>query len=148
MKDINIRKPIKVSEAFSLGGFEMGFIKNEAEVCPRCGRQIYAFSKKKAASDGIEYCIKCAEEVDRDYLQAYACSMCKRLIGKQEIKFVLPSSAYGSANMPMEKRLLCTTCYNRYSKRLPSKIALLGRASKVAIMSRARKQFSQVIARR
>ncbi|MGC8652143.1 MAG: hypothetical protein ACP5UH_02750 [Candidatus Micrarchaeia archaeon] len=128
----------------------MGYIKDEAEFCPRCGNRIYNFSKKRAAADGIEYCIKCAEEVDRDYLEAYTCSMCKRLMSRSEIKFVLPSSAYGSANMPIRKRLLCTTCYNKYNSKPSLRATLLGKASRVAVIAhaRARQQISQVISKR
>jgi hypothetical protein len=125
----------------------MGFNAKGQDTCPRCGSPIYAFSKKRAAADGIEYCIKCAEEVDREYLEAYTCSMCKRLIGKSEIKFVLPSSAFGGTELPLHKRLLCTSCYNKYNKKPVAKL-LASHINKVVTLARAHHQVRPMAAKR
>ncbi|MGC8496090.1 MAG: hypothetical protein ACP5RM_03485 [Candidatus Micrarchaeia archaeon] len=91
-------------------------ITEQGEFCPRCGAKLYAFSKKRAAADSIEYCIKCAEQVDREYLEAYTCSVCKKTMAKSEVKFVMPSTAFGSSDMPLHKRLLCSSCYHKYTR--------------------------------
>lgn len=40
------------------------------------------------------------------------CAVCKRGLGRNEIKVVLPSSAFlTNNNMPIEKRLSCANCY-------------------------------------
>ncbi|MGC8669949.1 MAG: hypothetical protein ACP5TL_02230 [Candidatus Micrarchaeia archaeon] len=122
----------------------MGDIEQDAEFCQKCGRRVYSFSKRRAASDGREYCIKCAEEVDRQYLEDYTCSVCKRLIGKSEIKFVLPSSAYNSTDMPMHKRLLCVSCYQRYGRKVHTSHSLLGIMKPASLISKISRQTQHV----
>ncbi len=123
-----------------MGAFESN---SEEEYCPRCGTRIYAFSKKKAASDGKTYCIKCAEEIDRKYLQEYTCSVCKRVLEKSEVKFVLPSSSFGLIEMPLHKRLLCADCYAEYTRH-PS-IAALRKAKKLNPLARISRQIRPMI---
>ncbi|MDE1870839.1 MAG: hypothetical protein KGI06_01205 [Candidatus Micrarchaeota archaeon] len=87
-----------------------------AEHCKRCGTVVYAFSKNAAVSDNSSYCIKCAEELDSSYLARNTCSVCTRLLAKDEVKFVMPSrlySAYFFDRLPMEHRLMCVTCYRK-----------------------------------
>jgi len=81
--------------------------------CGRCGSVIYPFSTRMAISDRQKYCIKCAEELDARYILKNSCSMCGRLMGKREVKFVLPSMAYGEVAMPLQERMACTPCYNK-----------------------------------
>ncbi len=97
-------------------GYEMD---NETEHCCRCGSIIYTFSRGTAASDGTNYCIKCAEEIDRKYLSRNICSVCTKLLGKDEVKFVMPSRLYSSYffdKIPIEYRLMCVKCYRKAEK--------------------------------
>jgi len=87
------------------------------EYCRRCGSVIYDFSKKKSASDGLDYCIKCAEHLDTRHLIANTCSACARSFGKGEVKFVMPSKIYSTSPMPLEKRLMCVGCYRHFAVR-------------------------------
>lgn len=95
------------------------YMETATENCQNCGSIVYAFSKKTATSDGSTYCIKCAEELDSQYMKKNVCSVCTRLLDKQEIKFVLPSrmfSSYFFDKLPLENRLLCLQCYGRAEK--------------------------------
>ncbi len=91
--------------------------ENIVETCGRCGVRVYQFSKKLAQSDRRYYCIKCAEELDRNYLIKNSCSLCGRILSKKEAKFVLPSSMYGKYSMPLVDRLACNPCYTRLLSR-------------------------------
>ena len=79
--------------------------------CGRCGTDVYQFSRKMAQSDGRYYCVKCAEAVDKGYITRNSCSVCGRLMGRRELKVVLPSMAYGEGQLPMADRLSCAECY-------------------------------------
>lgn len=97
-------------------GYEMD---DETEHCRRCGSIIYTFSKGVAASDGSDYCIKCAEEADRKYLSRNVCSVCTKLLDKEEVKFVMPSRMYSDYffdRVPIEYRLMCVKCYRKAEK--------------------------------
>ena len=88
----------------------------EIENCGRCGSLVYPFSTEKSASDGSSYCVKCAEEIDRQYLARNTCSMCTRLLEREEVKFVMPSRLYSNYffdRLPIEYRLMCVKCYRR-----------------------------------
>jgi ribosomal protein L37E len=89
----------------------------DIERCDRCGAQVYQFSKKLAQSNGRYFCVRCAEELDRDYLIKNSCSVCGKIVGKYEVKFVLPSSMYGSSLLPLMDRLACTSCYDKLRKK-------------------------------
>jgi hypothetical protein len=80
---------------------------------------VYGFSMCVAESDNVSYCIKCAEEIDRYYLAKNICSLCTRLLYKNEIKFVMPSRLYSSYffdRLPIEHRLMCVSCYRKVEK--------------------------------
>ena len=81
--------------------------------CGRCGSVIYPFSARIAMSDSQKYCVKCAEELDARYILKNSCSMCGRLMGRREVKFVLPSRAFGEASLPLQERLACSPCYSK-----------------------------------
>jgi hypothetical protein len=87
------------------------------EKCSRCGTAIYPFSSRTAMSDMQRYCISCAEKLDAVYLHKNSCSLCGRLFRKHEVKFVLPSSVYGEAAMPLQERLACNQCYRKSQRR-------------------------------
>jgi hypothetical protein len=88
----------------------------EKEYCGGCGREVYGFSKRYSESAGKELCIGCAERVDQKYMAENICSICTRAVG-DEVKFVLPSKAYGSTNISLHERLICGECYKReYSR--------------------------------
>lgn len=90
--------------------------EGEKEHCKRCGIAIYQFSKKYSVSANDYYCVKCAEKIDREYLVKNSCSVCGRLLKKYEIKFVLPSKAYGSDSpLPVSDRLVCSDCHTKLS---------------------------------
>ena len=93
--------------------------EHTTEHCEKCGSVVYGFSKSFAVSNGESYCTKCAEELDRTYLEGNTCSVCTRLIDRTEVKFVMPSRLYSSYffdRLPMAKRLMCTGCYRKVEK--------------------------------
>ncbi|MGD0728854.1 MAG: hypothetical protein ABR981_02150 [Candidatus Micrarchaeaceae archaeon] len=86
------------------------------EQCGNCGAKVYEFSSKEAASDNSIYCIKCAEELDMQYLAKNVCSVCTRLMEHNEVKLVMPSRLYSNYffdKLPIETRLMCTACYRK-----------------------------------
>lgn len=86
------------------------------EQCGNCGVKVYEFSMKEAASDNSLYCIRCAEELDMQYLARNVCSVCTKLMEKQELKFVMPSRMYSNYffdKLPIETRLMCANCYRK-----------------------------------
>lgn len=94
-------------------------MEDSTEHCDRCGSVVYHFSREVAISDNSSYCIKCAEEVDRNYLARNICSVCTKLLNKDEVKFVMPSRLYSDYffdRLPLENRLMCVTCYRKASK--------------------------------
>ncbi|MFI5412835.1 MAG: hypothetical protein ACHQX1_03000 [Candidatus Micrarchaeales archaeon] len=94
-------------------------METSPEHCANCGVAVYAFSKKIATSDDTPYCIRCAEELDIQYLAKNTCSVCTRLLEREELKFVMPSrlfSNYFFDKLPMQNRLMCTHCYARARK--------------------------------
>lgn len=57
--------------------------------------------------------------MDRDYLSRNICSVCTRLLEKSEVKLVMPSRMYSSYffdRLPLENRLMCTSCYAKARK--------------------------------
>jgi hypothetical protein len=100
-------------------------VTNANELCRRCGNEVYGFSKKMSASDGLYYCIKCAESIDKKHLIENTCSFCARTFIKGEVKFVAPSKTYGTSHMPLEKRLVCVGCYKRFATKSRARITNL-----------------------
>ncbi|HUY70327.1 MAG TPA: hypothetical protein VMV00_02035 [Candidatus Baltobacteraceae bacterium] len=95
------------------------------DYCGRCGTPVREFSRKMATSNGAYYCIRCAEDLDRQYLAKNTCSVCSKMLNRSEGKFVMPSAVYNEYSMPVMKRLVCTGCYGRMArgnmtKNLPS----------------------------
>lgn len=123
-------------------------MENATEHCANCGATVYQFSKKISASDGSSYCIRCAEELDRQYLSMNVCSVCTRLLDKREVKFVMPSrlySFYFFARLPMESRLMCVDCYRKANKLDLIRKPLM----KINIIrSKLRKSFSKEIVKK
>jgi hypothetical protein len=39
------------------------------------------------------------------------CAVCEKELGRGEVKIVLPSSAFLTGSMPVERRLSCASCY-------------------------------------
>ncbi len=95
----------------------MDILVDSSDSCRRCGSAVYGFSKKMAASDGLYYCIKCAEHLDKKYLIENTCSFCAKTFIKGEVKFVAPSKVYSASPLPLEKRLVCVNCYRRFATR-------------------------------
>ena len=94
-------------------------METATEHCDKCGVIIYAFSMDVAISDNSSYCIKCAEELDRHYLANNVCTLCTRLLDKNDIKVVMPSRLYSSyffEKLPIGNRLMCITCFRRVEK--------------------------------
>ena len=100
---------------------------------------VYPFSSREAMSDHQRYCIRCAEELDARYILKNSCSLCGRLLSKREVKFVLPSMAYGESSMPLQDRLACNPCYKRTLRR--SRVRLM-RTSTQRARSDMRKQIA------
>ena len=92
-------------------------VRELMERCGRCGSVVYGFSKKRAASDGNIYCVKCAETADRHYLIKNTCSVCSVLLSKDDLKIVMPSKLYSAEPLPLGKRLVCANCYKRFARR-------------------------------
>lgn len=55
-------------------------------------------------------------------LQRMPCASCGKELDRQEVKFVLPSFAFGSRSMPTTSRLLCSSCFRRYATRRRSMV--------------------------
>lgn len=94
-------------------------MEGATEHCDRCGSAVYPFSRGTAACDNFSYCIKCAEELDSNYLSRNVCSLCTRLLGNDEIKFVMPSRLYSNYffdKLPIEHRLMCVGCYRKVER--------------------------------
>ena len=49
------------------------------------------------------------------------CYACRRTLGGSDIKFVMPSRVLGARELPLQKRLMCTQCYQRYATRTSSR---------------------------
>ncbi|MGI0100314.1 MAG: hypothetical protein ACREBH_01135 [Candidatus Micrarchaeaceae archaeon] len=89
------------------------------EHCGRCGAALYGFSSSVAASNGFSYCTGCAAEIDMLFLESNTCSVCAKLLGQDEIKFVMPSrlySRYFFDRLPVSMRLMCIGCYRKASR--------------------------------
>lgn len=86
------------------------------EYCGRCGTPVQESTRKIAASDSQLYCIRCAEEADRQYLAKNTCSVCSRLLKRGEHKFVMPSRLYAGESTPVLQRLACAECYGRIAR--------------------------------
>ena len=94
-------------------------MEDATENCNRCESVVYNFSKNVAISNNSSYCVKCAEELDMNYLAKNVCSVCTNLLNKDEIKFVMPSRLYSDYffdRLPLENRLMCVTCYRKASR--------------------------------
>ncbi len=108
-----------------------------SERCMRCGATMYGFSRKVAESDGLCYCTKCAELLDKRYLIENTCSVCARHLGKSEAKFVMPSSIYSASLLPVTRRLICVSCYRRF--------AIKSRARPIRSIRQLRQGFRRVL---
>ena len=94
-------------------------MENAMEHCGRCGAVVYPFSKGVAVSSNSDYCVKCSEELDMHYLSRNVCSVCARILDKDDVKFVMPSrmySCYFFDRLPLENRLMCTACYTKANR--------------------------------
>ncbi len=87
------------------------------EYCSKCGMELFSFSRKYSVSASDYFCVKCAEKADREYLIKNTCSVCKKLLKKDEVKLVMPSMVYGDEPMPLMDRLICTQCYSTIGNR-------------------------------
>ena len=83
---------------------------------------MYPFSSREAMSDHQRYCIRCAEELDARYILKNSCSLCGKLMGRREVKIVLPSAAYGGSAMPLHDRLACNDCYKKTLRKSRSRM--------------------------
>ncbi len=88
------------------------------EHCIRCYAVIYPFSSRIAQSDQQKYCVRCAEELDAKYILKNSCSVCGKLMSKKDVKYVLPSTAFGRMGMPLQNRLACVPCYKKLQKKV------------------------------
>lgn len=91
-------------------------MESEEEHCSRCGSVVYAFSSGIAVSNNRHYCIQCAEDIDRDYIEKNTCSVCTKLLGRREVKMVMPSRMYSSYffdRLPVQDRIMCVDCYRK-----------------------------------
>ncbi len=83
------------------------------EYCRKCGTEVYPFSKKYSLSASEYFCVKCAEKTDSEYIIRNSCSVCNKLLGKNDVKVVMPSRIYSVGPVPLMDRLICTQCYKR-----------------------------------
>lgn len=86
------------------------------DYCGRCGTPVREFSRKMAASNGAYYCVRCAEELDRQYLVKNTCSVCAKMLNRAEHKFVMPSTIYNEYSRPLANRLICSSCYGKMAR--------------------------------
>jgi protein-arginine kinase activator protein McsA len=101
------------------------------ERCGRCGVQVFSFSMKRAESDQMAYCTKCAERVDSEYMAKNLCSVCTRLLSKGEVRFLLPSMLYSDERLEISKRLVCSGCYRKLSTSVRSRMQFASRARQI-----------------
>lgn len=101
------------------------------EYCRKCGAAVYPFSKKYSVSASEYFCVKCAERADSEYIVRNSCSVCNRLLGKNEVKVVMPSKAYSVGPVPLIDRLICTECYKKVATRVRSRRPFLQRVQQV-----------------
>ncbi len=87
------------------------------EYCSKCGIETFPFSKKYSVSASDYFCVKCAERTDKEYLIKNSCSVCKKLLKRNEVKLVLPSKIYSNQPLPLLDRLICSNCYQRIGTR-------------------------------
>ncbi len=90
------------------------------------GEGIYGFSRKKAASDGVEYFNDEAEERDLKYIVENSCMRCDRLLSKREVRVVPPQYLQSKDKYVMQnivaRRVMCVPCYNRITSSTREKI--------------------------
>jgi hypothetical protein len=101
------------------------------EYCRKCGAEVYPFSKKYSVSASEYFCVKCAERADSEYIIKNSCSVCNRLLGKNEVKVVMPSKAYSIGPVPLLDRLVCTQCYKKVASRNPDRRSFAHRMQQV-----------------
>jgi len=101
------------------------------EYCRKCGAEVYPFSKKYSVSASEYFCVKCAERADSEYIIKNSCSVCNRLLGKNEVKVVMPSRAYSIGPVPLFDRLICAQCYKRVASRNRARSTFIQRMQRV-----------------
>ncbi|MGC8648353.1 MAG: hypothetical protein ACP5SJ_02535 [Candidatus Micrarchaeia archaeon] len=91
---------------------------DSVEKCPRCGTALHSFSKKYAYSMNRYYCVKCAEELDRNFLAKMTCAVCGKHLGREEVKYVMSSKFFGGEAMPIADRLVCAACHESVEEKV------------------------------
>lgn len=92
----------------------MGYVEIQSI---REGEGAYKFSKKIAASDGIEYFNDEAEQKDLKYIVENSCMVCSKLLSKRDVRIVPPQYLQNKDKYVMQnfvaRRVMCVPCYNR-----------------------------------
>lgn len=68
-----------------------------------------------------------------------SCSICSKKMDRNEVKFVMPSSAYNSTNIPIEKRMVCIGCYSNMAIKM--KARSVHRASRLHHIQSIKRNF-------
>ena len=101
------------------------------EYCRKCGAEVFSFSTKRAESDGLSYCVKCAERADSKYIAENTCSVCTRLLSKGEARFLLASRLYSEERLPMAERMVCSGCYSKVATSTRSRMEFASKARRI-----------------
>lgn len=64
------------------------------------------------------YCVKCAEELDKNFLAQMSCAVCGKHLYRDEAKYVMSSKFFGGEAMPITERLVCASCHNVVKDRM------------------------------
>jgi hypothetical protein len=65
-------------------------------------------------------CNRCKTQEREQRTAENLCYACKKTLAGSDIKFVMPSRVLGAMELPLQKRLMCTQCYQRYATRTRS----------------------------
>ncbi len=68
-----------------------------------------------------------------------SCSICSKKMDRSEVKFVMPSSAYNSTDIPIEKRMVCIGCYSNIAIKM--KIGSTHKASRLHNIQSIKRNF-------
>ena len=67
-------------------------------------------------TQGVD-CNRCKTQEREPRTAENLCYACTRALTGSDIKFVMPSRVLGARELPLQKRLMCTQCYQRHATR-------------------------------
>ena len=75
------------------------------------------------------------------------CAICGKSLKKEEVKFVLPSKAFGSDEKQLESRIACIHCYSSMATRIRYKAIKETSKATVKHITAKKLQHTRIIAR-